>query len=195
MIEQAGERGCYIGSSRCMRSRWTQHRRRLRQGRHHSPHLQRAWRTYGEQAFRFRVLEECAVDQLLVREQIYLDAFKPSFNVTMLAGRPDSALLARTGASSRARAAVRAHCPRGHSYDDANTHRNAKGEKICRACNAARVRAFYAAETPEQRLARRRRVARYAASPAAVAQRTRYMAAHKPEKREYDRLRRERLKA
>lgn len=53
------------------------------------------------------------------------------------------------------------HCPRGHAYDEANTYVNAKGKRICRACNALRVAAVYAAETPQQSEHRRARSKAY----------------------------------
>lgn len=36
---------------------------------------------------------------------------------------------------------AKTHCPRGHAYDEANTYRNAKGYRWCRACR----REIYAA--------------------------------------------------
>jgi hypothetical protein len=38
--------------------------------------------------------------------------------------------------------AKKTHCPSGHAYDEANTHRRANGQRVCRACNRIRVRAF-----------------------------------------------------
>ena len=32
------------------------------------------------------------------------------------------------------------HCPRGHPYDDKNTHINKEGSRCCRACNKANSR-------------------------------------------------------
>jgi hypothetical protein len=29
---------------------------------------------------------------------------------------------------------IKTHCPSGHAYDDANTYRNRRGNRICRAC-------------------------------------------------------------
>lgn len=34
--------------------------------------------------------------------------------------------------------ARKAHCPKGHTYDEANTYINGKGHRICRACNRER---------------------------------------------------------
>ena len=37
-------------------------------------------------------------------------------------------------------------CPRGHPYDEANTHMRSRGSRECRACNRERARRFYAAK-------------------------------------------------
>lgn len=47
----------YIGSAINIKSRWVDHKKRLRKGNHHCKHLQFAWNKYGESAFSFIVLE------------------------------------------------------------------------------------------------------------------------------------------
>lgn len=65
----------YIGSAaRSIASRWWQHKDDLARGRHHSQYLQRAWVKYGESAFEFLILEECSVDQCIIREQFWMDS-------------------------------------------------------------------------------------------------------------------------
>lgn len=66
----------YPGSSVDIEHRWVLHRIALKNGKHHSEHLQRAWSKYGEDNFEFLALEECSKDQLLIREQVYLDAVR-----------------------------------------------------------------------------------------------------------------------
>ena len=51
--------------------RWIFHRWALRHGRHSNPHLQRAWDKYGEAAFEFAVLEECADQDALNAAEIF----------------------------------------------------------------------------------------------------------------------------
>lgn len=167
VIEQVGTDRCYVGSSRNMRTRWAAHRKLLGRGRHHSSYLQHAWSKHGEAAFRFGVLREVDPPALLIVEQEYIDRLKPAFNLCPLArsrlgSRQREEVRAKVAAIVRARAARITHCPRGHAYDEANTYINAKGKRICRACSALRVSASYAAETPEQREARRVRVSAYA---------------------------------
>ena len=65
----------YIGSSMSIFDRWKEHIRSLRKGNHHSRHLQNAWNLYGEKSFLFCIIENCDKDELLDREQFYIDAY------------------------------------------------------------------------------------------------------------------------
>lgn len=71
----------YIGSAINIVSRWDRHRRELDAGKHHSPHLQRAWNKYGQDSFHFGVISYCDKDSLLATEQQWIDAAVPEYNV------------------------------------------------------------------------------------------------------------------
>ena len=58
----------YIGSSLDIHTRWKAHFQALRSARHYNPHLQRAFKVYGEPAFRCHILAEVAADVLKQRE-------------------------------------------------------------------------------------------------------------------------------
>jgi hypothetical protein len=73
----------YIGQSGDIDVRWKSHRVGLRAQTHPSLHLQRAWNSYGEHAFDFVVLEECAPEQLTIREKEYIYILQPRFNAIM----------------------------------------------------------------------------------------------------------------
>lgn len=65
----------YVGSTTNKRERFRNHRKQLRGGRHHCPHLQAAWDKYGEECFVFEVVEEVAtVADLFAAENRWLDA-------------------------------------------------------------------------------------------------------------------------
>lgn len=64
---------CYIGSSNQIERRWSQHKGKLKRGTHDNIHLQNAWDKFSEKNFKFEILEETSQDQLLIREQYYLD--------------------------------------------------------------------------------------------------------------------------
>lgn len=77
----------YVGSAVNISARWNRHKNSLRKNMHENPHLQNAWNKYGEEAFEFVVLEECDVEQLLEREQHYLDqGFDQFYNCSPTAG-------------------------------------------------------------------------------------------------------------
>ena len=80
---------CYIGSSKNIKKRWYEHKRRLRNGIHHSIVLQRAWVKYGEENFNFQLLCNCLEDELLVKEQEYFDKINPEYVILKVAGRVD----------------------------------------------------------------------------------------------------------
>jgi len=81
----------YMGSTNDLYCRRALHLSRLRKKRHHSIILQRAFDKYGEDAFEFFVLESVEdPTQLLIREQIYLDTFRPVYNVSKKSDRPPS---------------------------------------------------------------------------------------------------------
>jgi group I intron endonuclease len=67
----------YIGSSSNISRRWVNHKCNLNRKDHHNKHLQRAWDKYGKGSFSFEILEICNKDNLLEREQWYLDNLKP----------------------------------------------------------------------------------------------------------------------
>lgn len=79
---------CYIGSSICYTKRKVNHLYFLRRSKHHSLKLQRAWNKYGEENFRFVVLEKfeySTKEEVLQKEQLYLDNLKPYYNIALFA--------------------------------------------------------------------------------------------------------------
>jgi len=65
----------YVGSTVDARVRFQTHRRKLRAGKHQSPHMQAAWNKYGEDCFKFEVVEVVPESgDLLAAEQKWLDA-------------------------------------------------------------------------------------------------------------------------
>lgn len=71
----------YIGSSIKIERRWHEHRSTLRHGKHHSERLQAAWEKHGD-SLRFDVLEECAAQDLNLREQAWIDRLQPELNTS-----------------------------------------------------------------------------------------------------------------
>jgi group I intron endonuclease len=67
-IRNTANGGMYIGSTTNFKSRWGTHRSALRNGRHHSFILQKAWDKHGEHNFVFEVLCVCAKEQRIEYE-------------------------------------------------------------------------------------------------------------------------------
>lgn len=63
----------YIGSSMNIYLRLCKHKTELRSGRHVNDYLQKSWNKYGEQAFLFKEIEYCKIDDLISREQYWLN--------------------------------------------------------------------------------------------------------------------------
>lgn len=77
----------YIGSSSDIEKRWWRHKGFLKNGNHHSKHLQNAWNKYGEENFVFDIIMFCDEDRLLLEEQKFLDEWKPEYNICKVAGK------------------------------------------------------------------------------------------------------------
>jgi len=79
----------YIGSACSLNGRWAVHRSKLNNRTHPNSHLQNSWNKYGEENFKFRVLEPVKdVNNLLEREQFWMDLLKPEYNILPTAGSP-----------------------------------------------------------------------------------------------------------
>ena len=79
----------YVGSAVNVQCRWREHLGDLRNQSHHNAHLQRAFNRYREDAFTFSILEYIQEpDNLIGREQHYLDTLKPEYNISPTAGSP-----------------------------------------------------------------------------------------------------------
>lgn len=76
----------YVGSAVNFRQRWNEHRSKLRRGVHHAKPLQHAWNKYGEHLFSFREFLLCAPGNLIIYEQIAIDALAPEYNLCRVAG-------------------------------------------------------------------------------------------------------------
>ena len=79
----------YVGSSKNIISRWSDHMLMLRNDKHHSPMLQRSWNKHGKDNFVFKVVELCDIEDLFIRENYHIDyqrMFEGVFNAAPVAG-------------------------------------------------------------------------------------------------------------
>lgn len=84
-IENTVNGKAYVGSAVDLHNRWSTHIWMLRHGKHKNPILQASFLKHGESAFRFVILEECPREATLVREQVWLDALNPYYNINRVA--------------------------------------------------------------------------------------------------------------
>ena len=76
----------YIGSSTNLIKRYYTHISHIRANKQTCTKLVRAVRKHKEENFKFEILEECTIDNLLKREQYFLDTLKPHYNIALIAG-------------------------------------------------------------------------------------------------------------
>ena len=81
----------YIGSTSDKRMRWQKHKSRLKNNKHNNPHLQNAWNKYGNENFEFSVIEQVnKTNDLIQREQHYIDNLEPEYNIIPKADRSEA---------------------------------------------------------------------------------------------------------
>ncbi len=92
-IKNSINNNIYVGSSCNLKDRIYRHLLHLKQKRHHSIHLQRAYDKYGKDNFRIQVVEYCKEALLKEREEFYMKKFNSchrgfGYNITIDAIRP-----------------------------------------------------------------------------------------------------------
>lgn len=78
----------YIGQSSNMFDRLHRHFKKLKNGKHENQHLQNSFNKYGENVFSISILEECYINELTTKEQLWLDSFDDNekYNICKIAG-------------------------------------------------------------------------------------------------------------
>jgi group I intron endonuclease len=78
----------YVGSAENISGRWINHLSELRKEIHHSKHLRSAWKKYGEENFKFEIIEIVGDIKLLTyREQYWIDyyeSYNPKYGYNIL---------------------------------------------------------------------------------------------------------------
>lgn len=74
-IENVVDNKKYIGLSRDIRRRWNEHKSELRNNCHGNIYLQRAWNIYGEESFRFDIVELCDPSIICDKERYYISEY------------------------------------------------------------------------------------------------------------------------
>lgn len=74
-IENISTNKKYIGQSVNIKYRWTKHMHELNSNSHYNDYLQKAWNKYGENDFKFYVLEYCTSNKLDEKEIYYINMY------------------------------------------------------------------------------------------------------------------------
>lgn len=77
---------CYVGSAQKLNYRLWNHKHKLIKGNHANNILQNFVNKYGIDNIYFEILESVDIDNLIEREQYYIDNLKPEFNILPKAG-------------------------------------------------------------------------------------------------------------
>jgi len=85
-IFRIGTSECYVGQSARLKKRINGHKRALKRQEHDSIYLQRVYDKHGLEAFEFRVLQTCQIEQLNSEEQFWMDKLAPCYNHAKVAG-------------------------------------------------------------------------------------------------------------
>lgn len=85
-IENMLNKDFYIGSSSNLMKRYYTHLNHIRSNKELCKKLVRAVNKYGEENFIFNIIEECSVENVLIREQHYLNELNPKYNIAKIAG-------------------------------------------------------------------------------------------------------------
>ena len=76
----------YVGSAVAVNRRWNRHKHDLRKNVHACQHLQNAYLKYGEEAFGWEIVEFIdRKEDLIRREQFWIDFFRPAYNKRKIA--------------------------------------------------------------------------------------------------------------
>ena len=86
-IENITNHKTYIVSSKNIYQRLLKHFALLRHNKHQNAHLQNAWNKYGEDSFRWFILELCDSKELTEKEQYCIDLFGAEYNITRIIER------------------------------------------------------------------------------------------------------------
>ena len=76
----------YVGSAVSLPERCRLHEFHLHHHKHSNKHLQNFYNKYTGASLEFSVIEECHINDLLKREQYFIDTIRPAFNICMVAG-------------------------------------------------------------------------------------------------------------
>lgn len=76
----------YIGAASNIKRRIWDHRKKLRRNKHYNKKLQSLYNKYGEINLKIKIIEKCDIENLINKEQFWLEAKKPKLNILQKSG-------------------------------------------------------------------------------------------------------------
>lgn len=125
----------YVGSSISLNGRKLSHFNCLFRNKHRNSRLQNSYNKYGKCNFIFEVIEFCEINDLLKKEQYYIDTLNPFFNISRIAGHTLGTK--RTDEQRLKMSIIQKNMPQ--DVKDARTERNKKNRFPKRAVELARI--------------------------------------------------------
>lgn len=119
----------YIGSACDLHRRRKEHLRQLKGDYHYNPKLQNFHNKY-EPDFKFEVLEFCEVEELIEREQWYLDNLDPHFNISPTAGNNYGIVLSDVARENMSKAKIKFFAEGGEPWNKGDRLSEEKKEQI-----------------------------------------------------------------
>lgn len=144
MIQNLINGKMYIGSSYNIFKRTSKHKTELKHNKHCNAYLQNAFNKYGLHNFIFLELEFCEKEELLIREQFYLDKYQSykeenGYNI-LKSAIPDLDRFPKTLKDKLSVSHIKnkTHCKNGHEFTEENTiiikRKDRRDSRKCRAC-------------------------------------------------------------
>ena len=87
---------CYVGSAQKLNYRLWNHKHKLVKGNHANNILQNFVNKYGIDKLYFEILERVDIDNLIEKEQYWIDTLKPQFNILSTAGSSKGIILSES---------------------------------------------------------------------------------------------------
>lgn len=76
----------YVGSSSNLDRRFWEHLWRLKNNNHSNKHFQNLYNKYGKNSLIIEIVEMCNNNELIIKEQYWIDLLKPNINKALVAG-------------------------------------------------------------------------------------------------------------
>jgi len=121
----------YIGSTQRLNRRWNEHKYMLRNNKHSNPHLQHSYNKYGLEYFKFVILKECPVDNLLDLEDYYRTAYSKYYTLYDMETKSGAPMRGRKHSIQ-----TRTKMSKSHRHNRGGGNPDNKIKKYCEICKS-----------------------------------------------------------